>query len=222
MDKAFWHQRWHEERIGFHRDEVHPALPAYWSYPPHGDSGVVFVPLCGKSNDMVWLAQQGWQVIGVELSAKAIEAFFEAQQLTPVRTEVADHLSCYEAGAYRIYCGDIFHLHRKQLAQVCAVYDRAALVALPEAMRQRYAFHLAQMLSPGVSMLLVSLEHDSPSGPPFSVAIEELSWLFGANFEIKALARLPEDDRNVVDVVYQLVRKGKQNLSDVMRKIKAE
>lgn len=213
MDKAFWHQRWEEGRIGFHQDEVHPALPDYWSYAPHGASGVVFVPLCGKSNDMVWLAQQGWQVIGVELSATAIEDFFAAQGLEPTRTEVADSLCLYEAGAYRLYCGDMFHLHRAHMVDVCAVYDRASLVALPEPMRHRYAFHLAQMLSPGVSVLLISLEHDNPKGPPFKVSESEIEWLFGANFDIALQTRLPEDDRNVVDVVYRMTRKGRQDIS---------
>lgn len=209
MDKAFWHQRWQDRRIGFHQDEVHPALPGHWQYSPHGASGQVFVPLCGKSNDMVWLAEQGWQVVGVELSEVAIQEFFEAQNLEPVRTQIADSLSLYEAGAYQLYCGDFFHLHRAQMADICAVYDRASLVALPEAMRHRYAFHMAQMLSPGVSVLLISLEHEKPSGPPFSVEEEEIRWLFGSNFDIEVLEHLPEDDRNVTDVAYRMVRKGR-------------
>ncbi len=221
MDKAFWHQRWQEGRIGFHQDEVHPALPEYWDYAPHGASGVVFVPLCGKSNDMVWLAKQGWQVVGVELSAVAIEDFFAAQGLVPERSEINESLALYEAGAYRLYCGDLFHLHRDQLAEVCAVYDRASLVALPEPMRHRYAFHLAQMLSPGVSMLLISLEHEKPKGPPFSVEQEEIQWLFGANFELSLQDRLPEDDRNVVDVVYRMRRKGRHNAPRVASKLPA-
>ncbi|WP_086481744.1 thiopurine S-methyltransferase [Oceanospirillum sanctuarii] len=234
MDKAFWHQRWEEGRIGFHQDEVHPALPAYWNNLPEklrvssGDVGqvepvaqkakVVFVPLCGKSNDMVWLAEQGWQVIGVELSELAVKEFFEAQGLNPVHTEVADQLSCYQAGPYQLYCGDFFHLHRQHMIDVTAVYDRASLVALPKAKRHRYAFHLAQMLSPAVEMLLVSLEHQKPSGPPFTVKADEIEWLFGANFEIEQLARLEEDDRQVTDVVYRMMRKGLKSVSGRKRK----
>lgn len=222
MDKAFWHQRWDEGRIGFHQDDVHPALPLYWQGVTESERsdgpGVVFVPLCGKSNDMVWLAQEGWQVIGVELSEKAIQDFFAAQNLTPERWEVADQLYCYQAGDYQLYCGDIFHLHRQHLMSVTAVYDRASLVALPQAKRHRYAFHLAQMLSPGVQMLLVSLEHSKPSGPPFSVEATEVDWLFGANFEIQLLARLKEDERQVTDVVYQMIRKGVTSIPDRQRK----
>lgn len=230
MDKAFWHQRWEENRIGFHQDEVHPALPLYWhgtaevhrepdhqhhqqqqhqqQYLQDRAQPVVFVPLCGKSKDMVWLAEQGWRVIGVELSEKAVQDFFAAQGLSPVQQAVADQLSCYQADVFTLYCGDIFHLHREHLSAVTAVYDRASLVALPTAKRHRYAFHLAQMLSPGVEMLLVSLEHPKPSGPPFSVVGSEIDWLFAANFEIERLARLKEDDRQVSDVIYRMTRKG--------------
>ncbi|WP_417598228.1 thiopurine S-methyltransferase [Oceanospirillum sp.] len=231
MDKAFWHQRWEEGRIGFHQDDVHPALPAYWNPVPEKllasddlseaavkERRVVLVPLCGKSNDMVWLADQGWQVIGVELSERAVTDFFIAQGLSPVHTQVADQLSSYQAGPYLLYCGDMFHLHRQHMVSVTAVYDRASLVALPEAKRHRYAFHLAQMLSPAVEMLLVSLEHDKPAGPPFSVDATEIEWLFGANFEITPLARLEEDKRQVTDVVYRMVRKGLKSVSDRKRK----
>ena len=218
MDKAFWHQRWEEGRIGFHQDEVHPALPDYWNNAPERQSRVVFVPLCGKSNDMVWLAEHGWQVIGVELSERAVQDFFASQGLTPVHTEIADQLSCYQAGPYLIYCGDIFHLHRQHMIEVSAVYDRASLVALPKAKRHRYAFHLAQMLSPAVEMLLVSLEHGKPSGPPFSVTADEIEWLFGANFEVEPVARLEEDDRQVTDVVYRMMRKGLKKVEGRKRK----
>lgn len=218
MDKAFWHQRWEEGRIGFHQDDVHPALPAYWNNAPERESRVVLVPLCGKSNDMIWLAEEGWQVIGVELSERAVKDFFAAQDLQPEYRHLADQLSCYQAGPYQIYCGDIFHLHREHMIEVSAVYDRAALVALPEAKRHRYAFHLAQMLSPAVEMLLVSLEHSKPSGPPFSVNDKEIEWLFGANFEIEQVARLKEDDRQVTDVVYRLQRKGLRSVAGRKRK----
>jgi len=218
MDKAFWHQRWKEGRIGFHQDDVHPSLPAYWNNTPERQARVVFVPLCGKSNDMVWLAEQGWQVIGVELSETAVLEFFSGQGLVPSRAEIADQLSCYQAGPYQLYCGDIFHLHRQHMVDVTAVYDRASLVALPDAKRHRYAFHLAQMLSPAVEMLLVSLEHGKPTGPPFSVDSDEVQWLFGANFEIETVTRLKEDDRQVTDVVYRMLRKGLKAISGRQRK----
>lgn len=213
MDKAFWQQRWQEGRIGFHQDEVHPALPQYWQQQCARGADVVFVPLCGKSRDMVWLADQGCSVIGIELSEKAVQEFFQEQGLTPHFENIADQLDCYSAGPYRIYCGDFFHLHRQHMTEVTAVYDRASLVALPQAKRHRYAFHLAQMLSPAVRMLLVSLEHGRDSGPPFSVDGAEIEWLFAANFDIEPLARLDEDDRQVQDVVYRMQRKGRDDIA---------
>ncbi len=77
MEQEFWHQRWAENQIGFHRDSVHPMLMRYWSTLCPMPDETVLVPLCGKSIDLNWLAEKHEHVIGVELSDIAVRAFFQ-------------------------------------------------------------------------------------------------------------------------------------------------
>jgi len=189
MDADFWAERWEKKEIGFHRKQVHPLLIEHWptlAVPPQGE---VFVPLCGKSLDMAWLAEQGHTVSGIELSAIALEEFFAGQQLTAESSPDAG-LTCWQAGPYRLWQGDLFALRPEQLQGVAAVYDRAALVALPPAMRPEYARKLAGLLPFAAPLLLISYDypqHERP-GPPFSVPLAEIEELFGERFSIERLA----------------------------------
>src|SRR5512135_332619 len=157
MDKDFWLERWEREEIGFHQNETNPYLSQYWQDLPLAPGSKVFVPLCGKSLDMLWLRKQGHPVLGVELSPLAVEAFFKENGYTPDHDSSHKFESC-EADGIRILCGDFFNLEQDDLAQVGAVYDRASLVALPPAMRERYARHLASILPGGTQILLITFD----------------------------------------------------------------
>ncbi len=89
MDPAFWQERWKNQDIGFHQPEFHALLQKYWSRLDLRPGSPVFVPLCGKSLDMVWLAQQGHRVIGAELSELAIDDFFAERGLDPTARTAA-------------------------------------------------------------------------------------------------------------------------------------
>lgn len=159
-----WLQRWAEGNIGFHRNAVHPALLRHWT--PR--SGSVLVPLCGKSLDLRWLAERGHAVEGVELAERAIQDFFAEQRLTFDRRDGA--LPAYVARELpiTIHHGDYFALRRPRCD---ALYDRAALVALPSYLRRAYATHTNALLRDGAFRLVVTLEYDQAlvQGPPFSV-----------------------------------------------------
>jgi thiopurine S-methyltransferase len=167
-----WLQRWESGNINFHRREVHPALLRHW----RRRGGSVLVPLCGKSLDLRWLAEHGHTVVGVELAERAIRDFFAEQQLTFERRDA--ELPAYVARALplTIYQGDYFALESPRCD---ALYDRAALVALPPSERRAYAAHSDSLLRPGADRLLVTLEYDQAlvDGPPFSVpAVEVLGY----------------------------------------------
>jgi len=181
MEPDFWRQRWREGRIGFHLADTHPALPRYWPSLELTAESTVFVPLCGKTRDMAWLASQGHAVTGVELVGDAIAAFFEAEGLTPASEPVGE-LIRHHAGPYTLFEGDLFALTPDMLGKVSAIYDRAALVALPPDMRQRYAHHL-DTLAPQAGQLLICLEYDTSrfDGPPFCVDAEAVESLYGAS-----------------------------------------
>jgi len=179
MDAEFWQARWTRSEIGFHQAEVNPYLQRYWSSLMLTQGARVLVPLCGKSQDMAWLAGQGFQVIGVELAQRAVEDFFAEHKLQPQITEV-DALSLYQAGSVAIYCGDFFALNERHLGDCVGLYDRAALIALPEPMRERYVAHSAQVLPSGCQGLLVTLDYDlaKMDGPPFAVTDAEVQRQF--------------------------------------------
>jgi len=196
MKKEFWLERWERAEIGFHQDEVNPYLLRYWSELHASYGGEVFVPLCGKSLDMVWLRAQGHAVLGVELSAIAVRDFFTEQGKSPTHATRGKFEQC-EAEGIRILCGDFFDLRKEDMTQVRAVYDRASLVALPPEMRERYARHLVEILPAGSQVLLVTFDYPQQEmpGPPFAVSVEEVCALYANYAEIRLLEQADILDR---------------------------
>jgi thiopurine S-methyltransferase len=189
MDKEFWLTRWHRAEIGFHQDGLNPSLRRFWPEVAAAPGSQVFVPLCGKSLDMAWLRQQGAFVFGIELSPIAVKAFFHEQGMTPECVS-GGRFDKYLAEGYCLACGDFFELRREDVAQVSVVYDRASLVALPPDMRERYAWHLLDILSPGTRILLVAFDYPQAEmkGPPFAVSREEVDRLCGQRADVRSLA----------------------------------
>ncbi|MCC5901188.1 MAG: thiopurine S-methyltransferase [Halomonas sp.] len=203
-----WRQRWKEGRIGFHLHETHPALARYWLTLGVEPGAKVLVPLCGKSLDMRWLAEQGHPVLGIELAPEAIEQFF-AQSSAGVARYTQAGFDVSRQGNVELWCGDFFHLHIQQAAEVGAFYDRASLIALPPATRERYAFHLAQLVPPGARGLLISLTHgEQEAGPPFSVSSQEIERLMTPNFRLELLESGEADERGRCESVWALKRRG--------------
>lgn len=190
MDPEFWLERWHEGRTGFHNERVQPLLEQYWDSLGLASGSRVFVPLAGKSLDMVWLAARGHRVFGVELSPLAVAQFFAGQGLTP---EV--HESCYgvhHSGAgIELLCGDVFALDAAVLADCQGVYDRAALIALPAALRRRYVSELHAQLPIGCRGLLVTLEYPphEKEGPPFPLTEDAVRGLYEPAWQVERLER---------------------------------
>ncbi|MBI5627092.1 MAG: thiopurine S-methyltransferase [Nitrosomonadales bacterium] len=191
MEKNFWLERWERGEIGFHQNEINPYLRQYWKELHPASKGEVFVPLCGKSRDMLWLREQGCRVLGVELSTIAAQAFFKENGYTPHRV-TAGKFDHYEADGIRILCGDFFDLNKNDLAEVNAVYDRASLIALPPGMRERYARHLVSILPPATQILLITFDypqHEMP-GPPFAVSKSKVEALYKRHANVRLLAQL--------------------------------
>ncbi len=185
MEPEFWHQRWQQGEIGFHLERPNPRLLAHWPAIDLPAGARVLVPLCGKSRDLAWLAERGHEVIGVELSPIAVEDFFREQRWQPRIARRGDFDS-YRAGNLEILCGDCFDLDRSLIGPLDAAYDRAALVALPEPLRRRYARLLAELLPAGAQLLLVTFDYsqEQMSGPPFSVGPDAVRNLYEAHFAI--------------------------------------
>jgi thiopurine S-methyltransferase len=199
MKKEFWLERWERAEIGFHQNEINPFLLRYWPELSSSPDREVFVPLCGKSMDMVWLRQQDCKVLGVELSAIAVRDFFKENGHSPAHAVSGKFESC-EADGIRILCGDFFDLSKADLANVSAVYDRASLVALPPDMRESYARHLVEILPRGTKILLVTFDYPQAemAGPPFAVSVKDVEALYGKYADVRLLAledTLPQNPR---------------------------
>ncbi|MGC2164999.1 MAG: thiopurine S-methyltransferase [Gallionella sp.] len=190
MKKEFWHERWENDQIGFHQEEINPYLRTYWQSLTLAPNSLVFVPMCGKSLDMVWLRTQGHDVLGVELSPKAVSDFFGQFEHDPEKFSSGKFKGCKYDGI-SILCGDFFDLDFSKTGDVAAVYDRASLVALPPDMRKRYVDHLVQILPPEVLILLITMEYPKAEmqGPPFSVTTREIKALYSPHGEVEALGQ---------------------------------
>ncbi|MFA5663938.1 thiopurine S-methyltransferase [Castellaniella sp.] len=188
MDNEFWLQRWQQGQTGFHQNRVMPLLQKHWPSLGLPPGSRVLVPLAGKSLDVAWLAQEGHEVLAVELSPLAVAQFFEAHRLQPTCT-TAGRGTWHTAGRIRYYCGDIFDLQADVLGSCVACYDRAALIALTPELRQRYVQHVYATLPAGCQTLLLSLDYPQAQmdGPPFSVPEAEIRQLFAPRWQFDLL-----------------------------------
>lgn len=211
MEANFWHERWANQQIGFHRSEAHDMLRRYFKKVAKRNA-TVLVPLCGKSKDMLWLLNNGYRVFGIELSELAAQQFFDDNGLSPTVTQKGQFKE-YALDELVIWVGDFFDLTGHDLTHVDAWYDRAAMVALPPEMRTRYVKQLSEQLPERAQGLLITLQYPAGfrEGPPFSVSEGEVESGFGQRFSVEQLetdegivnANQP-DDNPVTEQVYQL------------------
>lgn len=220
MEIDFWQLRWQNQETGFHQPEVNPYLAHYYGHlgpsPAARTNLKVFVPLCGKSMDMLWLSQNGYAVVGVEVSEIAVEAFFAENALPLEKQTVGAHIR-YSSGNIEIWQGDFFTLSSEQLGAITDVYDRASLIALPPSMRQDYASKMLELLPAAARVLLVTLTYPQAEmdGPPFSVSEEEVHGLYEAHCSIEKLAV-----KNTLELEPRFKQKGLTSLYETAYKLK--
>ncbi len=190
MNVEFWLDRWRKKEIGFHEGRPGDAMQRYWPSLGLASGSRIFVPLCGKSLDLVWLAARGHKVVGIEISDLAVREFFEENQLSP-RVEARGNHTVSRDGGVEIWQGDYFEIDQTDLGAFDGFYDRAALIAMPPAMQPAYAAQMARLCTIGTRGLLVVTEYDQTrmSGPPFSVAAERVRELYAAQFDVEELDR---------------------------------
>jgi len=188
MDEQFWQRKWERNEIAFHEPAPNPLIVTHFGALSLPEGSRVFLPLCGKTLDIHWLLSQGFRVAGAELSPVAVDQLFAELGVTSDLTPEGK-MTRYSAPGIDIFVGDIFNLSRAMLGPVDAVYDRAALIALPEPVRTRYAAHLMDITG-RAPQLLVTLEYDESrmEGPPFSVTQAEISRHYAQNYDVRQLA----------------------------------
>ena len=190
LQPEFWQERWRTAQIGFHQSAVDRHLQAYWPTLKLAANSPVFVPLCGKSLDVLWLREQGHAVSGVELSPVALEAFCMEHGIPARRRSLGD-FEVYEAEGFRLLCGDFFKLTPELLGAESAVYDRASLISWTPALRASYVEHMTALTRPGTQTLLIAVEYPQAqmSGPPFPVTGDDIHRLYADHHSIEVLGR---------------------------------
>lgn len=189
VDRDFWNERWQTNQIAFHQTQPNRLLVEHFEALSPQRGSRVFVPLCGKTLDIHWLLDGGYRVAGVELIEKAVEELFAELGTEPVREQLGS-LARYSAENIDVLVGDIFDVTADLLGPVDAVYDRAALVALPAPARARYAEHLARITG-AAPQLLICFEYDQKlmDGPPFSIDPEMVRDYYARYYELELLER---------------------------------
>jgi thiopurine S-methyltransferase len=192
MEEKFWQDKWRKNEIGFHQASVHPSLIKFADRLPLGK---IFVPLCGKTLDMLYLRKLGHEVVGVEFSEIACRSFMLENKLEFMEERKEDFI-LFRTEGIELWCGDFFSLPNFFWKDITGVYDRASLVALPLETRKNYAHFMQERLPSKVSILLVTFEYSYGlmEGPPFSISKSELELLypdisFEKIFEEKAFLR---------------------------------
>jgi thiopurine S-methyltransferase len=207
----FWLDRWRTAQIGFHQAAVDRHLQAYWPLLKLPANSPVFVPLCGKSLDLMWLRERGHSVKGVELSPVALESFVMEHGI-PARRRVLSCFDAYEADGLTLFRGDYFKLTAALLGSVSAVYDRAALISWTPEARAAYVNHLTFLTSPGTQTLLIAVEFpaEQMKGPPFPLTRDAIENLYAGHYSIEELAR-----HDILDLEPRLKARGLTELREV-------
>jgi thiopurine S-methyltransferase len=211
----FWLDRWRTGQIGFHQAAVDRHLQTYWPLLRLPANSAIFVPLCGKSLDLIWLRDFGHAVIGVELSQVAVQSFLMKHGI-PAKRRMAGDFDIYEADSFILFCGDYFKLTPALLGSVSAVYDRAALISWIPAARESYVKHLTSLTRAGTQTLLIVVEfpQEQMSGPPFPVTRDTIENLYAGHYSIEELGR-----HEILELEPRLKARGLTELREVCYRV---
>ncbi|MDP6200060.1 MAG: thiopurine S-methyltransferase [Candidatus Poseidonia sp.] len=206
---SFWHNRWETQQIGWHREVHNDLLTKHWDGIGASDGSNVLVPLCGKTLDMQWFAEQGHAVVGSEMVHQAIETFFDEHGLVPRCTKVGSHVH-HVSQPYTILEGDFFEIS-EEAVQADTWYDRAAMIAIPPDLREAYVEQLCKLTKEDAVGLLITFAYppEEMDGPPFALHDEDVRRLFSEGFEVQCLETMDltdEKDRGLSQVTSSVFR----------------
>ncbi len=209
MENNYWLDKWQTKDIAFHEQNINADLIAYIDKLNLQPGDCIFVPLCGKTQDMLWLAEKGFRVMGVELSPIACNDFFAELNVTP-HISKQSNFTKYQYENIELLCGDLFNLTNSDLPNIHAVYDCKALIALPPDLRKKYIDHIVKCAGIKIRILLLTREtRCSVEPPPFPVSKAEVELLYGSYFDVQLLKCLA-----VTDIPERLIKKGYAEMTE--------
>ncbi|GAB1598651.1 probable thiopurine S-methyltransferase [Argonauta hians] len=211
-EMKYWTNRWQENNITFHQENVHISLEKNLEKLIAGRKEIkVLFPLCGKCVDMKLLADKGHYIIGVDVAEQALENFFTENNLEHTVEELADNkgkLFKSKDGKIKLYCMDFFEFTKDFEGQVNAVWDRGALVAINPKTRTRYTQTIKQLLAPDCHYMIATMQYD-PSlypGPPYNVTKEDVEDLYS---DVCSIEFVEENDYS-----YKFVDRGLKEICE--------
>ena len=206
----FWQQRWSDGQTGFHLNDTHPDLHAFLPQLNLNIGDTVFVPLCGKTLDIGYLLAKGYRVVAVEMVEYAVKQLFNQLSMTPDIYQWKQGV-CYRASGLTVYVGDYFDLRAKECSEACAVYDRAAMLAIPHKLQAQYCRHLSEITDHAKQLVItVEFDQDKVDGPPFTLSEKDIRRYYGESYHISRL--------NEVETIKEEARFEAMGLSSFMRR----
>lgn len=188
-NEKFWKSS--SDNPSFHVSSPHRTLIKYYNQIFKDDSEKrVFIPLCGKSLDMLYLTDQGHEVVGVEFSDFAVKSFFEDSKLDYTKEAIKNFViwkSKDPAKNVTIYQGDFYEVESKTLGFFDVVWDRGSFTAINIDDRELYTDIMFQIMKPSARYLVQVCKYDGSlyGGPPHYVTEHAMKSTFGrkCNFE---------------------------------------
>eukprot|EP01134_Creolimax_fragrantissima_P001545 CFRG1545T1 len=170
-DLEEWKNRWETGSTGWRQEDVNESLLKYKElFTSQSDAKpTVFVPLCGSSTDLSYLAKEGMKVVGVEISEMAIETFFTNHDLKYTK---ADNVYTCDSLDITIYVEDLFTFEK--VKNFDFIWDYASFVAIDMELRPIYMDAVGRLLSPNGAWLLVNFDFSleevkGRAGPPWPI-----------------------------------------------------
>ena len=128
----------------------------------------------------------------------AVQEFFNEQNIAYTITEHDKHpnIKYYQGQLLEqtitLWVADIFTLSSENIGHVDAVYDRAALIAMPTELRTQYSQQVIN-LSQNAPQLLLTLHYNQNerAGPPFSISQEQVQQYYGNDYQMNKLEEKP-------------------------------
>lgn len=207
--KETWEKDWTTDNPEFHFKEVNSMLIKQHNEFTAGRNNLrILVPLCGKSLDMVWLADQGHTVVGVELIRKGIEAFLRDNKLThreePITLgpEIQGTIFKVNEKDISLFECSIFDFSFEVAGrQFDCIWDRGSMTAINMMKEERltqYRDIMLACLKPDGRYFLEFFAPESPEGMPSTfkfISKKSVTKLFGEKCTIRFVGKdkMPDD-----------------------------
>ena len=135
---------------------------------------------------MLWLKEQGYNVLGIDISKEVIDIFCKEHALQYKETRQGTFIVREvdtEKGFLKLMYGDIFNLKVHDVDKIGVIYDHAGFIAIPEGIRTKYAEFITSLFPKGTKMILGLIDFRNEN-PPHNVGREEVNKLLSHALEV--------------------------------------